>query len=187
MTIYIIGAPTAGKSTLAKMIKTRFPMVNQLSFEAVRNGFIKAQPSLEMNDRNSPSRKELLPEFLMEFASWNEKMTGNASLVEGTFAKASQIQNMLEDGDLLICLGYGGHSLSEIAEQAISKAKSDSYLHGHTTTEFMKHFYDLEADDTENREFCLAQGLPYFDTYNNREKSLMEALTLVDKHLRNAL
>ena len=42
--IYIIGVPRTGKSTLSKLIKAKYPEFNIVSFEAVRNGFIKAFP-----------------------------------------------------------------------------------------------------------------------------------------------
>ena len=59
--IYIIGVPRSGKTTLAKLIKERFNNVNQVSFEALRNGFIKTFPELDMGNRNSEARANILP------------------------------------------------------------------------------------------------------------------------------
>ena len=39
--IYVVGVARSGKSTLTRLIKERFPMYNQFSFEAIRNGFIE--------------------------------------------------------------------------------------------------------------------------------------------------
>ena len=36
------------------MIKEKYPIYNQLSFEAIRNGFIETQPELNMDNRNIP-------------------------------------------------------------------------------------------------------------------------------------
>lgn len=57
--IYIIGTPRSGKTTLARLIKEKYPIYNQISFEAVRNGFIETQPELNMNNRNSLARKNI--------------------------------------------------------------------------------------------------------------------------------
>ena len=56
--IYIIGVARTGKSTLSKLIKEKYPVYNQISFEAIRNGFIESQPDLNMDNRNSEARKK---------------------------------------------------------------------------------------------------------------------------------
>ena len=63
--IIITGIPRSGKTTLSKLIKEKYPEYNIISFEAIRNGFIKSQPGLKMGNRNSEARKEILPDFIM--------------------------------------------------------------------------------------------------------------------------
>ncbi len=174
MNIYIVGVATSGKSTLAKLIKQKQSDVNVISFEAVRNGFIKAQPDLGMSDRNSVARKEILPSFMVEMAEWNARMTSSLSLVEGTFAKVGQLTTLVSANDMVICLGYGGKNLNEVAETAIANASASSYLFGKTEEEFKTHFYDLEKDDRENIEDCRKYGIKYVDTSENREQVLEE-------------
>ncbi len=113
MVIYVVGAPTAGKSTLARIIKERFLQVNVVSFEAVRNGFIVSQPELNMGDRKSVARSKILPRFMVEFAEWNARMTRNFTVVEGSFARVEQIWRLVKSDDLVICLGYGGRRCYE--------------------------------------------------------------------------
>lgn len=179
MNAYIVGAPTAGKSTLAKIIKKKRPQFNIVSFEAVRNGFIKTQPGLDMGNRKSSARKEILPRFLVEFAEWNEKMTGQPTLVEGSFANMQEMVGLVREEDLVICLGYGGLALEEVAEQAIRRAGPESYLYGRTKAEFMEHFYDLSETDQNNKKFCEEKQLPYFVTTKEREKVLKRTAQLV--------
>ena len=57
--IYIIGVPRSGKTTLAHLLKEEYPTFNLISFEAIRNAFIKTQPQLQMDRRESPARKEI--------------------------------------------------------------------------------------------------------------------------------
>ena len=179
MNVYIIGVPTAGKSTLAKMIKERLPQFNVVSFEAVRNGFMKAQPELDMGNRQSVARKEILPRFMVEFVEWNEWMTGHPTLVEGSFASVQEVIGLVRKEDLVICLGYGGMALADVAKQAIRMAGPESYLYGRTEAEFAKHFYDLTETDQENKEYCEKNQIPYFATVDEREKVLQVATKLV--------
>lgn len=179
MNVYIVGAPTAGKSTLAKMIKKKCPWFNMVSFEAVRNGFMKAQPGLEMGNRQSMARKEILPQFLIEFAEWNEKMTGQPTLVEGSFANVEEVVDLARKEDVVICLGYGGMALEEVARQAIRTAGLESYLYGRTEAEFVEHFYDLVKTDQVNKKICEEKRVPYFVTAGEREKVLEKATQLV--------
>ncbi len=183
MNIYIVGAPTAGKSTLVRLLKQQIPRLNVISFEAVRNAFMRAQPELAMDDRDSDARRRILPEFLVEFATWNSKMTGDCSVVEGTFAKAEIVASLINDGDLLVCLGYGGRDLATVAKIAIAKADAQSYLYGKTEEEFMQHFYDLVDDDQANMEFCQKNQLLYYDTAEVREEVLQQVVELIKSRL----
>ncbi len=165
MSIFIIGVPSTGKSSLAKNIKEWCPTVNVFSFEAIRNGFIKSMPDLQMNDRNSKAREDILPEFIVEFASWNERLTGDLSVIEGSFASAGKVLSLASDNDLIICLGYGGDKdKNMIAQIALSRVDSKHYLFGCSVEKFVKHFYDIDTMDWENFEFCKRHQIPYFDT-----------------------
>lgn len=183
MNIYIVGAPTSGKSTLAGLLKLQIPQLNVISFEAVRNGFIRALPDLTMGDRKSEARQQILPEFLVEYATWNARITGCSSVVEGTFARVGKIVSLISSDDLLICLGYGGRDLAEVARMAIAKADSRSYLYGRTAEEFAQHFYDLVDDDRANLEFCKNNRIAYYDTSASRERTLSQIVELVKERI----
>lgn len=161
-----------GKSTLTKMLKREFPQFNVVSFEAVRNGFMKSQPELDMGNRSSVARREILPQYIVEFAEWNERMTGNPTVVEGSFAKVEEVCRLVRDEDVVVCLGYGEMILAEVAKCAISKAGAGSYLSDRSEAEFVEHFYDLADDDKENREFCERSKVSYFVTVEGREEVL---------------
>ena len=72
--IYIIGVPRSGKTTLANLIKEKYPYYNQFVFEAVRNGFIETQPNLKMDNKNGDARNTILPKHLVVFATWNNRL-----------------------------------------------------------------------------------------------------------------
>lgn len=163
MTIFIIGVPTAGKSTLAGKVKNHFSLLNVFSYEAIRNGFIKTMPELSMHDRESEARKKIMPEFVVEFARWNSDMTGCVSLVEGTFTEVDKLHDLVAMDDLIICLGYGGKDKYQIADLALARATRDNYLYGCSREKFLAHFYDIEESDKRNMNYCQQNGLLYFD------------------------
>ena len=68
-----------------------------LSFEAIRNGFIKSLPELNMGNRNNNGRKEILPGFIVEFANWNYEITGCSNIIEGSFTDFKTISSLIDD------------------------------------------------------------------------------------------
>lgn len=180
MSVFIIGVPTAGKSTLAGVIKNRLVNVNVFSLEAIRNGFIKTQPELKMDDRSSLARQRIMPEYIVEFARWNEKLTGDMSLVEGSFVTARDLARLISENDMAICLGYGGKSREEIAEIALARVTKDNYLYGCTIEKFVAHFYDIDKLDRDNMEFCEHNSILYFDVsegWSEVEGAVLEMLS----------
>ena len=174
--IYIIGIPRSGKTTLAKIIKEKFPKYNQISFEAIRNAFIETQPELNMDNRNSLARKDILPKHLVTFSSWNNKMTNNHALVEGDFCSIEELYKLIDNDDLIICLGLGCRNIDDIIDGIISNDKEDDYTKKHSKEQLKKHFYDIENKDKLNYNFCMKNNIKYYDTYENREEIFKEIL-----------
>lgn len=170
--IYIVGVPRSGKSTLAKMICAVKPELNLISFEAVRNGFIYTQPELKMDERNSKARKEILPQFMFEFALWNVKMTGRATVVEGSFADMETVARSAKGDDQIVCLGFGGRNLDAVADKVLACTEEGDYIFGCPKEKFLQHFYDLETTDRANMKFCQEANLNYYDTFLERPKVL---------------
>lgn len=166
--IYIFGVPRSGKSTLAKLIKEKYPFYNQISFEAIRNGFIKSQPDLDMGNRSSDARKNILPKHIVEFSHWNNKLLTSPTLVEGDFCSIEDLYNLIDDNDLIICLGLGRKSLDEILKGIRQNDKEIDYTKDWTDEKIKTHFYDIENKDKENYDFCMSHNIKYYDTYDNR-------------------
>jgi len=178
--IYIIGVPRSGKSTLAKLIKEKFPIYNQFVFEAVRNGFIETQPELDMGNRNSIARNTILPKHIVTFALWNSKISNMPSLVEGSFCTVDQLADLVDEDDLLICLGLGCRTLDEIICGIISHDKESDYTSKWSKEQIQKHFYNIVDEDKINYAYCIKNNVKYYDTYQNREKVFSEILDYID-------
>lgn len=177
--IYIIGTPRSGKTTLARLIKEKYPIYNQISFEAVRNGFIETQPELNMNNRNSVARKNILPKHIVSLAHYNSKISNNPSLVEGSFCTIKNLYGLIDENDLVICLGLGCRSLEEIVDGIIDNDEEKDYTKNWTKEQIKKHFYNIVDEDKENYSYCIENNIMYYDTYKNRKDIFYEILNYI--------
>ena len=168
--IFIIGIARSGKSTLSRLIKEKYPMYNQFSFEAIRNGFIKTQPELNMNNRNSEARKNILPAHIVEFVHWNNEILKNPSLIEGDFCSCEALYSLMNENDKLICLGLGCRSLDEIVLGIKEHDTTDDYTYEWDEERIKQHFNSSIERDKENYEFCIENNIKYYDTFENRSK-----------------
>ena len=81
--IYILGVPRSGKTTFSILLKKELEDYSLISLDAVRNAFHYSLPELEMINRQSYSRKNILPRYIAEFVRWNHDISKNACIVEG--------------------------------------------------------------------------------------------------------
>ena len=168
--IFIVGVPRSGKSTLSKLIKDKYPLYNQLSFEAIRNSFIETQPDLNMENRNSVVRKNILPKHIVTLANWNNLILSNPTLVEGDFCSIEELHKLVSEDDIIICLGFNSLSLDEIINCIILNDTNDSYTKEWSYEKIKKHFFDIEEKDKINYEYCIKNNINYYDTSKNRKE-----------------
>lgn len=180
--IYIIGIPRSGKTTLSKIIKQKYPQMNIISFEAIRNGFIKTQPNLNMGNRNSKARQEILPKFLIEFAHWNLIISNCGNIIEGSFANIQTVAELAGD-DIIICLGLGKRNFQEIILGIQKYDNENDYTKNWTKEQLENHFYDIVENDKENFELCQKYNVVYFDTYHDRDKVFFDILKYIEGQL----
>lgn len=181
--IYIIGVPRTGKTTFSKLLKSKYPVMNVISFEALRNGFIKTLPELNMGNRNSKARKEILPDFLVEFAKWNSTISNFGSIIEGDFCDIKTLKELTNE-DVIICLGFGKKSLDEVIDGIKAHDKADDYTKEWSLEKLKNHFYDIVEKDEENYNFCNDHNIPYFDTFDNREEVFSNILNFIENQFQ---
>lgn len=179
--IYILGVPRTGKSTLSKLIKEKYSKMNIISFEAIRNGFIKTQPDLYMQNRNSEARAKILPLFICEFVYWNNIITGCSSIIEGAISDVKTISDIASKDDIIICLGFNGRSIDEVIELIKKYDRETDYTHDWSEEKLKKHFYDITDEDKKNIELCQNLNIRYFDMYENREEKLLDVIKYIEE------
>jgi adenylate kinase family enzyme len=180
--LYIIGVPRAGKSTLSKLIKEKYPIYNQFSFEAIRNGFIESQPELNMGNRNSDARKNILPKHFVTFAHWNKEILSCPSLIEGDFCSIEELSNLIDDNDEIICLGFGCRSIEEVIKGIRENDSDADYTKDWSDEQMIKHFHDTLEKDKINYDFCNKNGIKYYDTYQNRTQIFEKIIEDIKKY-----
>ena len=177
--IYIVGVPRAGKSTLSRLIKEKYPVYNQFSFEAIRNGFIESQPDLNMGNRNSDARKNILPKHFTTFAYWNSEILSCPSLVEGDFCTIEELHNLINEKDLIICLGLGCRSIEDIVKGIKENDSENDYTKDWSEEKLYSHFHDIVEKDKYNYDYCIKNNIKYYDTYINRKETFDKILNLI--------
>ena len=179
--IYIIGVPRSGKSTLSKLIKEKYPIYNQISFETIRNGFIESQPELNMGNRNSEARRQILPKYIITFAEWNNRILSYPTLIEGDFCSIEELVKLIKSEDLIICLGLGRRNMEEIINGIRKNDTSSDYTNKWTDGQIEKHFHDIIKKDSINYNYCLKNNIKYYDTYTNRNEVFDQILSNIEK------
>ncbi len=184
--IYILGTARSGKSTLASMIKEKFPQYTLVSMEAVRNGFIKALPNLDMGNRYSEARVTVFPEFLVEFVNWNREFNKNkyGSIVEGSLIDSEMARKLLNDDDIVIFLGHNNLTNEDIIQNIMKNDNRNDYTHDWSYDKIKSHFGDIHKIEQENKNICKEKGFIYKDTSINREEVFDKLIELLKKIIK---
>lgn len=179
--IYILGVPRSGKTTFSILLKEELENYSLLSLDAIRNAFHYSLPELEMINRQSYSRKYILPRFVAELVHWNHDISKNACIVEGGLINLEDIIGQVRSDDIVICFGHGSHPLEEVVEKIKEFDTKEDYTYGWSKEKLMNHYYDLCDTDLENRKICLQKKYYYIDTFENRDEIFSKLLKEIKK------
>lgn len=174
--IYILGVPRSGKTTFSILLKKELKDYSFISLDAIRNAFHYSLPELEMIQRNSYSRHNILPRFVSELAHWNHDISKNGCIIEGGLIHLDDMVGEIRSDDIVICFGHGAHSLEEVVDKIQEFDTKEDYTYGWSKEKLMNHYYDLSETDLENRKICLQKKYYYIDTFENREKTFHKLL-----------
>ncbi len=184
MRIYICGVPRVGKTTLAKYLKRKLKNTNLFVSEAFRNGFQAMRPSeaKDWGTKTSKLRTDDFPVFLKTFLEWNEKFSGNDSIVDLSLLNIEKIYEMLDENDIIVCLGFGGKSNNEIFKIIRKFEHGNDYTITKTDEELKKLWGDMAKRDKHNMSFAAEHNISYFET-TEREKISKE----IYKYIKSVL
>ena len=181
MTIFICGVPRTGKTTLSKMLKEKVSNSNLIVTEAIRNGFQKIDEIhlKEWGTKTSEQRQTIFPIFVKEFLDWNEKFSSSTTILDCGLIELKQIEKLVDEKDIVICLGFGGRENEEIFSYIRQYEKENDYTKTYANETLTKFWGDLSTTDKDNFNFCKSKNIEYFDTTVNRDKVQMKIVKYI--------
>ena len=111
-------------------------------------------------------------------------MTERSAVMEGSFMQVHDLAKDVSENDLVICLGFGGRKLDDVAGWILEDQQAKDYTIDWFINQFKKHFYDLADSDMDNMLFCRELGLGYYDVFGRREEACREAMGAVEVWMR---
>ena len=124
--------------------------------------------------------KNILPKHITTFSSWNNKILSVPTLIEGDFCLVSKLSSLLDENDLLICLGNGCRNIEEIINGIRENDTDSDYTKSWSDEKIKQHFYDIVENDKINYDYCLKNNIKYYDTYINRDKIFRQILNDIE-------
>ncbi len=176
--IYIVGVPRSGKSTLAKMLKQTYKDANLISCDALKKSLMSIE--LTQGALACLVTNESFLKFVAKTASWNEVLTGQKSIIDAGSYLIEDVYRVLEPGDKIVCLGFGGNVNSVQIWESIKKHQQEcDYTYSMDLDRANRYWGNFGIRDKNNRFFCIDKNLLYLDTNNDQANTLKFAVELL--------
>ncbi len=167
--IFIVGVPRSGKTTLAKMLKQKYPNSNILSCDAVKNSL----GVLDSCGQKVSLDFDALIKYVSKIAEWNEVSTGQKSIIDVGLIPIENVFRNVKPNDRIICLGFGGKSNKEDIWASIQRHQQEFDSTCSMDINRAVHYWgDFGRRDQNNRYFCVDNELIYLDTKDNQKATL---------------
>ncbi len=177
--IFILGSGRTGKSTLARMIKTKAPQYNLIHTDALRAAIMQDLPPKFADEILHYEANDYFANLLLGFLQQQTKQDFNQQnyILEGTPIYPHHLTNRISNHQAkFIFLGHGNLNAAEIAtliRQHDTKQDWSYYLNDDELHARAERFWQL--DQTFQSE-CKKYNFPYYDTSQNRNKILTQIL-----------
>lgn len=183
--ILIMGIGRAGKTTLSKMIKNKYPDYNLIHSDALKWGMIRADDKEQYYRENVLKQKEFehsefFQRTLLGFfkSSINKCEREHGYILESGQLHPQIVKEMINfENTVVICLGLGELTAEEITAQVIKHDTQDSWTYGLPKEYILKHAEDWERCNKMLKQECPKYGIEYIDTSKNRDEVLKKILS----------
>ena len=190
--ILIIGTGRAGKTPLSNMIKNRWNSYNLLHSDCLKWAIIRAQGKEDYYRENVDIQKEyehgeFFQKTLLNFYnSLIEKDSQNYGYILETGSLSPKIVSEMIDFNktLVLCLGLGNLTPSEMVEQCIKYDTKGSWTYGLDKDYLLKHAKYWHESNEVLKTDCPKYNIKYFDTSINREKVFDEILSFIEENAK---
>ncbi len=185
--IIILGVPRSGKSTLAKMLKEKYPIYNIIEEDIINESLRRIIASISKKDEWETaleSTKALdgkVGYFLDVSLMFEPKYS---FILDTTTIKPKICRQFQKKGVIVVVLGYP----NETKESILSRIREYENENDWTTVNsnlIMWQFVDYWLEESKNLEQNAKKyGLKFVDTGKNRSKALAETMIWIDNQLK---
>ena len=172
--ILILGVGRAGKSTLSRMIKSKYPQYNLLHTDSVRTPFLKLLPAEYLPEFLDYEKNVFFQEFLLEFlASQIRQNRKNDCILEGAQILPSKVHELVDlNSTIVVFLGHGNLTADDIFNLCREHDNELDFSYKITDEELSEHAQDWYKKNELIKKECEKYHFKYVDTSKNREETL---------------
>lgn len=171
--IIILGVARSGKTTLARLIKQKYPNYNIIDGDCIRTTFEKVMPEANINHVKGSGMIEKFPEFcakLFEYQIREHKNYFNY-IFESCDIMPNQINNYFNiDNMEVLFLGYPNLTVRETINNYKIYAEPGDYMIKKTDEEVLSRAIMWIQKSKELEEECLKYNMRFIDVSYNRNK-----------------
>lgn len=170
--IIILGVARSGKTTLARMIKQKYPNYNIIDGDCIRTTFEKVLPDININHIGGEGMHEKFPEFCAKLFDYQIKEHKNHFnyIFESCDISPTQLKKYfnIENTEVLF-LGYPNLTDEETYINYKKYAEENDYMIKKTDEEIMKRAIMWNKKSKEFKEECLKYKIKFIDVSYNRK------------------
>lgn len=182
--IIIMGVGRAGKTTLSKLIKAKYPEYDLIHSDNLKWAIIRAnnkEPEFradiqaQMDWEKSEYYQNILIEYFASAIKYGPVILETGQLYLEHLVN-HQRYTQIKDNTEIIVLGTGQRNAVEIANICQKHDTSDSWTFGIDRNKLLDYAKDWERQDKQRFLECEKYGIRYNDTTGDRTKKLSEIM-----------
>jgi len=182
--IIIGGTVRAGKTTLANLIYKKFKC-SKVESDTIVNAFDKVYPEFGITHRNAELAREKYEPFLFEVLNGfcrDLKYCSNITVFPGSqFLPENLSRYEKKDRYIIIFLGINAQSPEELLKVIRANDSENDWTYKKDDEWMLRFCKNVISESNTLKEECEKYGFYYFNTFENREKTLKQILKLIKK------
>ena len=184
--ILILGVGRAGKSTLSRKLKERFPKYDLIHADSIRNGILDNLDGENAKFFINYNENEFFQKVLLDFLDTQTKQGLNqyGTILEGAQILPSVLSKYKNlDNTVVVYLGHGNLKENEIFKLVRDNDVPTDWTYGKSDEELRK---DIKWFDEKNQFLlneCQKYGFKYVDTHQDRDKVLNDVCDYISKQI----
>ncbi len=182
--IIILGVARSGKSTLARMIKMKYPNYNIIDGDCIRNAFEKIIPEVNINHVNGSGMEEKFSKFCLKLFENQIKEQNHYFnyIFESCDINPIQIKEYFDiPNTIIFFLGYPGLTVEETVNNYKKYAEEGDYMLKKSEDEIISRAIKWTNKSKELMELCSELNMKFVDVSYNRDivfKKIIEELVV---------